>query len=102
MSRTWHHGDKAKHKKFEGKFERFMFSGGERNEWGHRVDEPKRKRYHEGWWPMRTTPSHWTRIMMTRPQRAKVRQLIHQTMKIHDLEDAPCFPLAKRPHVYYW
>jgi hypothetical protein len=47
-------------------------------------------------------PSWWTREFMTKPQRAKVRKLLHVVLHLHNLEDAPLFPLAKKPHDYYW
>lgn len=50
-----------------------------------------------------STPSYWVREYMTKPQRANVRALIH---KVHtlSLDDAGelMFPLAKKPHEYYW
>lgn len=73
MSRTFHHGSKAKERRF----------GAE-------------------WRWLQATPSWWTRAMMTRPQRQHVRRLVKRTMELVDYDDAPLFPLAKRPHVYYW
>jgi hypothetical protein len=40
--------------------------------------------------------------MMTRPQRQEVRRLIKHATELVDYEDAPLFPLAKKPHIYYW
>jgi hypothetical protein len=40
--------------------------------------------------------------MMTRPQRREVRRLVKRTMELVDYEYAPLFPLAKKPHHYYW
>ena len=40
--------------------------------------------------------------MMTRPQRQEVRCLVKRTMELVDYEDAPLFPVAKKPHRYYW
>jgi hypothetical protein len=73
MARTFHHGNKAKGRTF-----------GNNWRWLH------------------ATPSWWTRQMMTRPQRQEVRRLVKHTMGLADYEDAPLFPLAKKPHVYYW
>lgn len=73
MSRTRHHGDKAKQRQFG-----------------------------DNWQWLRSTPSEWVRIMMTKPQRAETRRLLHAVQKMDDLDDAPQFPLAKKPHVYYW
>ena len=72
MSRTKHHGKRAKERTF-GKNWRWM-----------------------------TTPGSWTRLMMTRPQRQRVRKLSDDLKRLADLEDAPEFPVAKKPHAYYW
>lgn len=82
MSRTYHHGHKAKRKLFE--------STGK-----------KLPRNHQRWHWM-STPSWWINEFMTRPQRQKVRQLVSKTFRLSDIEDAPEFPLAKKPHIYYW
>lgn len=39
---------------------------------------------------------------MTRPQRQEVRRLVKRTMELVNYEGAPLFPLAKKPHHYYW
>lgn len=89
MSRTYHHGNKAKQRKFGG--------------WNRYLDPtpPKRPRHHIDWQWM-NTPSWWTRLMMTRPQRQEARRLITQLYRLPDIADAPPFPLAKKPHIYYW
>src|ERR1700694_2465410 len=68
MARTFHHGDKAKSRNFG-----------------------------DDWRWLQSTPSSWTRQMMTRPQRQEVRRLVKRTMELVDYEDAPLFPLAKKP-----
>lgn len=73
MSRTYHHGNKAKERVF-----------GSRWRWIHQ------------------TPSWWVREMMTKPQRARTRNLLKKVERMKDLEDPPLFPLARKPHVYYW
>jgi hypothetical protein len=73
MARTFHHGDKAKSRKFG-----------------------------DDWRWLQSTPSSWTRQMMTRPQRQEVQRLIKRTTQLVDYDDAPLFPLPKKPHVYYW
>ena len=73
MARTFHHDDKAKSRKFG-----------------------------DDWRWLQSTPSSWTRQMMTRPQRQVVRCLIKRTTQLVDYDDAPLFPLPKKPHVYYW
>lgn len=91
MSRTNHHGGRSPKKRYI---------------WLDELREPappKKKRHYIGpyhYWMH--TPGWWTRQVMTRPQRATVRGLIAKLHRIQDLEDAPLFPLAKKPHIYYW
>lgn len=73
MSRTYHHGYRAKKKLF-----------------GH------------GGHHWLRSPGWWIHDFMTRPQRAEVRRLTRVVMRLSDLDDAPEFPLAKKPHIYYW
>lgn len=49
------------------------------------------------------TPSWWINEFMTVPQRQEVRRLVHKVRHL-PLEDAGelMFPLAKKPHHYYW
>ena len=94
MARTFHHGNKAKERHF-----------GICLHWSRykRPEEtpPKRKRWKDEWHWM-NTPGWWIKERMTVPQRAEVRQLKQKVMRLVDLEDAPEFPLVKKPHVYYW
>jgi hypothetical protein len=73
MARTFHHGNKAKERKFGA-----------------------------DWRWMDATPSWWIRALMTRPQRQEVRRLVKRTMEFVEYDDAPLFPRAKKPHHYYW
>ena len=52
-------------------------------------------------WNM-ATPSWWTNEMLTRPQRRKTRVLENTVLLLEDYEDAPEFPLAKKPEKWYW
>lgn len=61
-------------------------------------------RYHsDAGWAYGHTPSWWILQEMTVPQRQEVRRLIHKVHRL-PLEDAGelMFPLAKKPHDYYW
>ena len=60
--------------------------------------------YHSDGSRTMTTPSWWVRMSMTVPQRAKVRALcrVVEKMKLDELIDYPVFPLAKKPHKYFW
>lgn len=51
--------------------------------------------------PMRNWPAWWDRTFHTRPHRAKVRRLERKVMQGFD-PDNIAWPLAKRPHIYYW
>lgn len=73
MSRTKHHGDREKEKKF-GKM----------------------------WFWYRSTPSEWVNKKMTRPQRVKVRALLRGVVKDELDSSEVMFPLAKKPHIYFW
>lgn len=97
MSRTRHHGDKAKRHLFEG----VPFHWTWRDRTDERRAKPLVKRRNFNWHWMKT-PGWWVHDMMTVPQRAEVRELLGRVMRLSDLEDAPEFPLAKKPHDYYW
>ena len=94
MSRTWHHGLRARKRKFGKSF----FTGGNPP---HKPTPPKvrRTKHH---WEWMSTPSWWVREFMTVQQRAQTRHLLHKVKYLYELEDAPAFPLPKKPHIYYW
>lgn len=71
MSRTYHHGDRGKQRKF-----------GER------------------WLWYRATPSAWNRCFHTKPRRAQERQLIHRAMRI-DYEQVWPLGSRKPHEYYY-
>ena len=73
MSRTRHHGDKAKERAFGA-----------------------------GWRWLSQTPGWWVRLFMTKPKRQTERQLVQKLHKLPDVEDAPEFPVAKKPHKYFY
>jgi hypothetical protein len=60
------------------------------------------KLFRDGQATMQSTPSWWIREFMTVPQRAQVRALTQELHRLWDIEDAPEFPLAKKPHLYFW
>lgn len=73
MSRTKHHGDKAKKRAF-----------GDQWNWTGQ------------------TPGWWVRLMMTRPQRRAVKLWERDAVKTTDLESVDRPPHGHKPHVYYW
>jgi hypothetical protein len=81
MSRTLHHGDKAKQRKFEGR-------KGE-----------KLKRSVAGWHWM-STPGWWVREMMTAPQRRQTRDMLKKAERDPDAEQD--WPHPTKPEQYYW
>jgi hypothetical protein len=74
MSRTRHHGNKAKQRKFADL------------------------------WRWMNTPSWWIRLMMTRPQRRAASTWQKQAEKtaIVDLDGLDTPPSGKKPHIYFW
>lgn len=52
-----------------------------------------------------TTPSWWTRLTMTRPERRANRLHEVAVVKSIDMEDLECFDfpdLGRKPHNYFW
>jgi hypothetical protein len=91
MSRTWHHGDKAKKRKF----------GLQYNQYLDKVAPPKVKRWSDDWY-WANTPGWWIALMHTTKRRRETRDLLMKTIRLKDYEDTPLFPLDKKPHIYYW
>ena len=57
---------------------------------------------HQNWsW---STPSWWTKMKMTVPLRAKVKNWKKDVEKssLGDIEDHKDCPHGNKPHVYYW
>lgn len=73
MSRTFHHGDRAKQKKFG-----------------------------TNWHWMSNEPKWWRKIMFTRPRRSQTRAAMNEVLSSISMEDDTKFPLDKKPHNYYW
>lgn len=94
MSRTLHHGDKAKARKF-----------GDRHYRGWEFEKfptpPKRRRVQHCAEYMRT-PNWWVKEMMTVPWRARARAAIQKCLRLPDFNDAPEFEKGNKPHEYYW
>lgn len=72
MSRTKHHGDKAKKKTFG-------------------LD-----------WHWMSTPAWWIRLVMNRPQRRAVHLWEREAVTSTDIEEVDTPPHGRKPHVYYW
>jgi hypothetical protein len=74
MSRTNHHGDK------------------------------KKARLLRPWFWFQQTPSWWTRMMMTKPQRrsASTWQRNTERTALHDLYEVDDPPHGRKPHWYFW
>ena len=94
MSRTWHHGRKARERKFYIEH----YRGGN----PPKCPTPRKRRRTEQPYYWMNTPGWWNRVMNTRPWRARTRELLHRVMTMRDLEEWPPFPKGKRPHVYFW
>jgi hypothetical protein len=72
LTKTYHHGNKAKERKF-GKLWRWM-----------------------------NTPSWFTRMMMTKPQRKAAHDWERKAATSSDIEQLDTPPHGKKPHIYYW
>ena len=73
MSRTRHHGDKA-----------------------------KARTYGRSWWWMRNYPKWWDHLRHTIPRRQAERQTVHRTLRDPDHGENEVWPLDHKPHQYYW
>lgn len=72
MSRTYHHGDKAKRRAFGTN------------------------------WRWQSTPGWWVRMQMTRPQRRAVKVWEVMARNATDLDRIDMPPHGKKPHLYFW
>lgn len=73
MSRTRHHGDKAKQREF-----------GDEHRW------------------LSQTPGWWTRLFMTKPQRRAAKLWERRAATSPDVEQEDLPPHGKKPHHYFW
>lgn len=90
MSRTLHHGDRAK----ERAFGLFHSSG-----YPQDPTTPKRKRTADRWRWMRE-PNWWIHEMMNRPHRRRDKRAVAKALRTGDLDVVIVHP--KRPYIYYW
>ena len=79
--KNWEHETPLKRKRFEKKY--------------HYITS-----YHYDW--LNGTPHDWITEMMEKPKRAQTRELLSIVLHLEDYEDSPEFPLARKPHIYYW
>ena len=96
MSRTYHHGMKAKERKFGTRW----WTGG----WlpyEPKATTPKVKRHHDHWHWMRE-PNWWIHEMMNQPFRSRDNQITRQALQLVDIEDFELLTHPKRPYIYYW
>lgn len=75
--------------------------------WEHEIPNKRKtfeKKYHytSHYHWLESTPHYWITEMMETPKRAQTRELLNIVMHLEDYEDSPEFPLAKKPHIYYW
>lgn len=73
MSRTKHHGGKAKQKEFG-----------------------------DNWCWMQSTPGWWIRLMMQKPQRRLASVWQRNAEKSIDVSDIDKPPHGRKPHWYFW
>lgn len=74
-------------------------------------EEYKRKYGRIDWWDdiygynyYSRDPSWWRRLMQEKPARRETKMLCREITKANDPEWAEevVFPLARKPHIYYW
>lgn len=63
---------------------------------------PKKSRREDTVWRWQSTPSWWTRMYMTRPERTRAKREVAKIKYCADLEEVDIPNLKKKPHVYYW
>lgn len=70
----------------------------------HHGDRQKQRRFGEDWRWLLATPGYWTREMMTVPQRRAVRDWERNTTKTpqSELDTLDLPPHGKKPHLYFW
>lgn len=73
MSRTRHHGDKAKQREFGADY-----------------------RWYAG------TPGWWVRLLMTKPQRRAAKLWERRAVTSADVDQEGLPPHGKKPHHYFW
>jgi hypothetical protein len=62
--------------------------------WGKKIGGPYSR--------MNNNPAWWDRVFHTAPRRAKERVITRAIVKGAKDPDSVCWPLAKKPHIYYW
>lgn len=55
----------------------------------------------QGWHWYRSTPSSWNIVFHHRPKRREIKRLEQKILKGED-PDNIAWPMARKPHVYYW
>lgn len=61
----------------------------------------KKKKQVDTEWHWMTTPGHWIRLKMNKPQRRKAH-IWEQKVLISDIEEIDHPNVSRKPHVYYW
>lgn len=68
----------------------------------HHGRKQKEKVFGDDWWWYRATPSWWTHMKMTKPQRRKVKLWERDTSKSIDVDGVVRPPHGNKPHQYFW
>lgn len=61
----------------------------------------KKRTIHGDWEWLKSTPSWWTRMTMTKPKRRGCRLWERQVLQ-QDIEEADCPDYGKKPYVYFY
>lgn len=71
-----------------------------RSTWGFKQhDQAKKSKRVDTEYHWMSTPGHWTRMFMVRPQRARENRSLRC---IYDLENFDFVDTGRKPHIYYW
>jgi hypothetical protein len=66
-----------------------------------KTTKPKKRKEHDTEWHWMSTPSWWTRLTMTRPQR-RAGKIWERKVLFEDIEDADPPDVGRKPHIYYY
>ena len=68
----------------------------------HHGHKAKRRTFGAGWRWLSQTPGWWVKLMMTKPQRRAGAVWQRNIEKSRDISDADKPPHGRKPHWYYW
>lgn len=97
MARTRHHGMKARERLYPTSRLYLTYPPSP-----FAIPTPPKRRRTRAELQWMNEPAEWIREMMTRPQRARVRDLTSKILLDPEIAEYGFFPHPKKPHIYYW